>query len=128
MNISKTLYDALKNSFEKLGFDANDITLTFSNRAEADYQCNSVFAIAKKMHMNPDEVANKIIESLEQDIAEVTFARPGFINFKLKNEVLSSYLNEALADERMCLSKLDNPIKVPTNIETIVQVLYICTP
>ena len=112
MNISKTLQEALKKSFEKNGFDASDITLTFSNRPEADYQCNSVFAIAKKQGMNPEEVANKIIDALDQDIAEVAFARPGFINFKIKNEVLSAFLNEALADERMCLSKLEKPIKV----------------
>ena len=112
MNITKTLYNALKNSFEKLGYDSSDITLTFSNRPDADYQCNSVFAIAKKNHKNPEEVANNIIASLEQDIAEVSFARPGFINFKIKNEALSKYLNEALSDERMCLEKTDKPLKV----------------
>ena len=112
MNITKTLYNALKNSFEKLGFDSSDITLTFSNRPEADYQCNSVFAIAKKNRMNPEEVANNIISNLEQNIAEVSFARPGFINFKIKNSALSDYLNEALADERMCLDKVEKPLKV----------------
>ena len=48
MNITKILYNAIKNSFEKLGLEESDITLTFSNRPEADFQCNSAFAIAKK--------------------------------------------------------------------------------
>ena len=78
MNLKTKLYSALEESFVKLGFDTNDITLTFSNRPDdADYQCNSVFAIAKKTHQNPEVVANAIIENLNQDVAEVTFARPG---------------------------------------------------
>ncbi len=110
MDIKNILKEALIKSFEKLGFDSSDITLTFSNKPEqADYQCNSAFALAKKLQTNPEVVANQIIDNLEQDIAEVSFARPGFINFKIKNEVLSKCLNEALNDDRLNLKTTDKP-------------------
>ena len=71
MNITKILYKALEKTFYKLGFGTENIVLTFSSRPEADYQCNSVFAIAKKLGRNPEEVALEIISSLEQDVADV---------------------------------------------------------
>ena len=129
MNIKKFLFTALELSFDALGFDKSDVTLTFSNRPDdADFQCNSVFALAKKQHASPEVVANAIIEKLKSDevavatflvsnarfndVAEVSFARPGFINFKIKDEVLSQILNDAFADERLGLEKTDKPIKV----------------
>ncbi len=113
MNIKRILYKSLEETFLHLNYELADLTLSFSNRpAESDYQCNSAFAIAKKMHTSPEVVATAIISNLKQDIADVSFAKPGFINFKLKNETLSACLNEALSDERLCLEKLDNPIKV----------------
>jgi len=113
MNLKKVLQSALEKSFEKLGYDKSDVTLTFSNRPEeSDYQCNSAFALAKKQKLSPEAVANLIMENLEQDIAEVSFARPGFINFKIKDEVLSKVLNEAMNDERLNLEKLEKTIKV----------------
>ncbi|MBQ8451467.1 MAG: arginine--tRNA ligase [Clostridia bacterium] len=113
MDIKQTLIDALNKSFEKLGYDLNDVNLGFSNRPnEFDYSSNSSFAIAKKMKTNPEVVANSIMENLNQDIAEVSFAKPGFINFKIKDEILSKVLNEASKNERLGLLKLENPIKV----------------
>ena len=113
MNIKKKLQTALENCFEKLGFDKSDVTLTFSNKPEeSDFQCNSAFMIAKKQHVSPQIVASQIIDNLECDFADVSFAMPGFINFKLKDEILSEILNEAFADERLGLEKLEKPIKV----------------
>ncbi len=113
MNIKKTLLEALEKTFLHLNYELDDLTLTFSNRpTESDFQCNSAFAIAKKMHTSPEVVANAIISNLNQDIADVSFARPGFINFKLKNEALSLALNSALADERLGLLEVEEKKKV----------------
>ncbi len=109
MNIKKILIEALEETFLHLNYELADLSLTFSNRpTESDFQCNSAFAIAKKMHTSPEVVATSIISNLKQDIAEVSFARPGFINFKLKNEALSLALNEALSDERLCLAEVED--------------------
>ena len=112
MNIKQLLIDSLKDAFLHLSYEFDDLTLSFSSKEGADFQCNSAFAIAKKTHSNPEIIANAIASNLKQDIADVSVAKPGFINFKIKNEVLSKCLNEALSNDRMCLSLLENPIKV----------------
>ncbi len=112
MNIKKTLYNALKDAFAKLNYSESDITLAFSAKEGADFQCNSAFALAKREHSNPEMIANQIINNLNQNIADVSFAKPGFINFKIKNEALSKALNDALSDERLGLEKIEKPEKV----------------
>ena len=108
MNIKKILYKALEDSFLHNDYSFDDISLTFSNRPEeADFQCNSAFSIAKKVHTSPEVVANAIIANLNQDVADVWFSKPGFINFKIKDEVLSKMMSEALSDDRLCLAELD---------------------
>ena len=91
MNIKKTLLDALKEAFLHLNYSLDDITLTFSAKEGSDFQCNSAFALAKKTQSNPELVAKAIINNLKQDIAEVTFAKPGFINFKILLIKYSNY-------------------------------------
>lgn len=103
MNIKNTLYNALKETFKHLNYSEEDITLAFSSKEGADFQCNSAFALAKKAHTSPEIVANAIISNLKQDIAEVSFAKPGFINFKIKDDALSIALNSALSDEKLGL-------------------------
>ena len=108
MNIKKILYKALEDAFLHSNYSFDDISLTFSNRPEeSDFQCNSAFLIAKKVHTSPEIVANSIIANLNQDIADVWFAKPGFINFKIKDEALSIALNEALSNDRLCLEELE---------------------
>ena len=112
MNIKNTLYNALKETFKHLNYSEDDITLAFSSKEGADFQCNSAFALAKKAHTSPEIVANAIISNLKQDIAEVSFAKPGFINFKIKDEALSIALNSALSDEKLGLEELEKPESV----------------
>ena len=113
MNIKSILTKALEETFLHLNYEFNDLTLTFSNRPDdADFQCNSAFVIAKKTHTSPEVVANAIISNLKQDVADVSFAKPGFINFKIKDEALSMCLNKALADERLGLETLEHTEKI----------------
>ncbi len=113
MNIKKILLDSLEESFLHLGYSTDDITLTYSNKPElADFQCNSAFALAKKHSASPEVIANSIMANLNQDIAEVSFAKPGFINFKIKDEVLSKVLNDAFLDERLGLEELADEEKL----------------
>lgn len=113
MNIKKILTEALEKTFLHLDYSFDDLSLSFSNRPEeADFQCNSSFAIAKKTHTSPELIASSIISNLDQDIADVWFAKPGFINFKIKDEALSKMLNEALSDDRLCLEKLEDTEKI----------------
>ena len=109
MNIKKTLFEALKEAFLHLNYSLDDITLTVSSKEGADFQCNSAFMLAKKEQTSPETIANAIISNLKQDIADVTFAKPGFINFKIKDEALSLALNSALSSENLGVEKIENP-------------------
>ena len=112
MNIKQLLINSFKEVFLHLSYEFDDLSISFSNKEGADFQCNSAFAIAKKTHTSPEVVANAIVSNLKEDIAEFSVAKPGFINIKIKDEVLSACLNEAVSNERLCLGKVENPIKV----------------
>ena len=55
-----------------------------------DYQANTAMALAKRLRMNPRELATQVVDALEvDDLAELEIAGPGFINFRIKPEVWS---------------------------------------
>ena len=109
MNIKNILLDSLKEVFLHLNYSVDDITLTFSSKEGSDFQCNSAFALAKKLQINPEVVATSIISNLKQDVAEVSYAKPGFINFKIKDEALKKMLNICLSKDDLGVEKLETP-------------------
>jgi len=102
--------------FDKLGFDKELITLTYSNKPEvADYQCNSAFALSKKLGKNPMEIASMIakeLESISEDF-EIIVLPPAFINFKMTNKFLTRVANVAFDNTK-------DLIKMPENKLTVV--------
>ncbi|WP_422488986.1 arginine--tRNA ligase [Endozoicomonas sp. ALE010] len=75
-----------------------------------DYQCNAVMAAAKKMGMNPRELAQKVIDNLDLDgiASKVDIAGPGFINIHLAPQWLASSLQSAVHDPRAGVAQTDN--------------------
>nr|MDT0250410.1 arginine--tRNA ligase [Endozoicomonas sp.] len=67
-----------------------------------DYQCNAVMAAAKKMGMNPRELAQKVIDQLDlAGIASKTeIAGPGFINIYLDPQWLAGTVQSVVKDPR----------------------------
>jgi arginyl-tRNA synthetase len=65
-----------------------------------DYQSNGVMSVAKKLGMNPRELAQKVVDVVELDdvAAKLEIAGPGFINIFLKPEWVAVQL--AKQDER----------------------------
>ena len=71
MNIKQILLKSLEDAFLHLNYSFDDLSLSFSNQTGiADFQCNSAFSVAKKLHLNPEVVANSIISNLKQDVAD----------------------------------------------------------
>lgn len=68
-----------------------------------DYQANIAMPLKNALGMPPREIAQQIVDRLEvSDIcAEPEVAGPGFINLKLKDELLTQQLGTALSDERL---------------------------
>ena len=70
-----------------------------------DYSTNVAMVYAKKLGMNPKELADKIVMTLRQaqgeflGIQEIQIAGPGFINFYLSREFFTESIDEILKQE-----------------------------
>lgn len=95
MNLIERLEIIIKDNIKKQGYD-DDVNLTVSNRPDlGDYQYNGAFKLAKVCHKSPIIIADDIVNSLKdnENFASVNNAG-GFINFKLSDKCLISYINE----------------------------------
>ena len=86
----------LKTAFEK-AFPGEDFSgvrvLPATDPKFGDYQCNDALKHAKRMHMNPREVAAKIVEALDRSCFEkVEIAGPGFLNLTVSSDWLNAQL------------------------------------
>lgn len=111
MNIIKLLEDRVIKALNAAGAPAGTPAMVRpSARANfGDYQCNAVMAAAKKMGMNPRELAQKVIDQLDlEGIASKTeIAGPGFINIYLDDIWLANTLTSAAKDPRAGVSEIE---------------------
>ena len=72
-----------------------------------DYQANGVMAVAKKLGMPPRQVAEQVLTHLDLNgiASKVEIAGPGFINIFLEPAFLAEHVNQALASDRLGLSR-----------------------
>ena len=67
MYLITNLKNDIKNILTELGYD-EDVVVIVSNRPElGDYQFNGCMQIAGKYHVNPRELADKIVEQLSKN-------------------------------------------------------------
>ena len=72
------------------------LRISFSDKA--DFQINSVFAIAKNEHKNPIEIGQDIVNKINSlnnfnnYFKSVEFVQPGFINIFLSDSYINKYL------------------------------------
>ena len=82
-----------------------DINLTFTipnQKNHGDYATNVALLIGKKLKLNPDKIANEIINNLDYDsqiIEKIELAGPGFINFYFTPSFNSGIIKEILSDK-----------------------------
>lgn len=98
MNIKLILKEELIRVLKKLDidFDENKILIEKPKIKEnGDYSTNLAMQLTKVLKKSPNEIANMIIEKLDNEILlKVEVAGPGFINFHLKKEILFNKINE----------------------------------
>ena len=105
--------DEVTKAFTDCGYDAKYGKVTLSNRPDlCEYQCNGAMAAAKEYKKAPfmiaDEVAAKLAEASMFSMAESV--KPGFLNLKLDETFLASYVAAMQADEgRFGCEKAQNP-------------------
>ena len=64
-----------------------------------DYSTNIAMRLTKQLRKNPRIIAGEIVEGLEKELEsaeKIEIAGPGFINFYMKSEVLSSVISNIL--------------------------------
>jgi arginyl-tRNA synthetase len=76
-----------------------------------DYQSNAIMVLAKKRQINPRQLADQVLKGL--DLTEICesaeVAGPGFLNFRLKTEVIENSLSLALDQECPFINKAKTP-------------------
>ena len=86
----------MQQAFMDAGYDASFGRVTVSNRPDlCEYQCNGAMAAAKQYKCAPIMIANAVVEKLDKnDYSLAEAVMPGFINLKLSDAFLQSYLEE----------------------------------
>jgi arginyl-tRNA synthetase len=76
-----------------------------------DYQANCAMPLAKQAGLNPRELATQIISKLDlSDLCHpAEIAGPGFINLKVRDEVLQKIVNDADRDPRLGVETVAAP-------------------
>lgn len=95
MYIINNIEKDIENALNSLGYQEK-VTVAVSNRSDlGDYQYNGCMSLAGKNHINPRELANKLVAILKEknSYKDVNVAGPGFINISLSDEVLIEYMN-----------------------------------
>jgi arginyl-tRNA synthetase len=105
-------------AFAAAGYDSALGRTTVSNRPDlCEFQCNGAMAGAKQYHKAPfmiaDEVAAKLAEQGENSIfSSAESVKPGFLNLRLKESFLASWLNEVEQSEKYGLQLPEKQRKI----------------
>ena len=105
--------DEMVKAFEAAGLDAKYAKVTVSNRPDlCEYQCNGAMAAAKEYKKAPIMMAEEVVAQLKDNamFESVEAVKPGFLNLKLNNEFVASYISKMQEDtERLGCDKVENP-------------------
>lgn len=103
------LSEELKQAFEDAGYDKNLGKATISNRPDlCEFQCNGAMAGAKQLKTAPLLIAQKVAEILTKNpiFSEVVAVAPGFLNLKLDEGYLKSYLEQMTKEDKFGVKEL----------------------
>ena len=106
--ISKEVQDA----FSKSCYNEKYGKVTLSNRPDlCQFQCNGAMAAAKEYKKAPIVIAKDVAEQLLESriIKEADPVAPGFLNLKVKESFLVSYLRQMREEENFGLNRDKNP-------------------
>lgn len=105
--------DEMVKAFEADGLDTKYAKVTVSNRPDlCEYQCNGAMAAAKEYKKAPIMIAEEVVAQLKDNamFESVEAVKPGFLNLKLNNEFVASYISKMQEDtERLGCDKVENP-------------------
>ncbi|MCI7796028.1 MAG: arginine--tRNA ligase [Lachnospiraceae bacterium] len=104
--------DEMKQAFAAGGYDESYAKVTLSNRPDlCEYQCNGAMAAAKVYKKKPIDIANSVVEKLQDSrcFEEVNAVMPGFINLKISKDFLAEYMNGMKNSEKLGMETVSDP-------------------
>lgn len=112
MSLIRETEKYLKDVINNLGYDIEEVVLVRSNLPQfGQFQINCAMSLAKKYGKNPRELAQEIVEKLDNRFVNVNIAGPGFINLSFNDEVLIDYANKSADDFSIFVDK-EKPKKI----------------
>ncbi len=91
------LTDEVKKAFSDCGLPEELGLVTPSNRPDlCEFQCNGAMAAAKREKKNPYDIALAVSEKLKEStsFSSVETVKPGFLNLRVSDELLTASLSE----------------------------------
>ena len=110
--ILSIIKDEVTAAFVACGYEEKYGYVSISNRPDlCEYQCNGAMAAAKQYKKAPIAIATEVCEKLAEDkmFASVEACPPGFLNIKLAEDFLATYVNEMSEDDRLGMDQVENP-------------------
>ncbi|MCD7725748.1 MAG: arginine--tRNA ligase [Clostridiales bacterium] len=107
--------EEMKAAFEAAGYAGELGRVTLSNRPDlCEFQCNGAMAGAKQYHKAPMMIAGEVAKRLQESsvLSEVTAAAPGFLNLKVREDVIADYLNRMAAADKFGLTVQGKPQRI----------------
>ncbi len=114
--ILEALTEEMEKAFAAAGYEGRLGRVTLSNRPDlCEFQCNGAMAGAKLYKKSPVAIAEEVAKGLGDSsvFKEAAAAAPGFLNLKVSEEFLLSYLTHMRDDEKF---GLEMPCKPKTII------------
>ncbi|CAM3385099.1 MULTISPECIES: arginine--tRNA ligase [Yersinia] len=111
MNIQALLSDKVSQALIAAGAPVDsEAQVRQSAKAQfGDYQANGVMAVAKKLGMQPRQLAEKVVELLDLEgiASKVEIAGPGFINIFLDRQWVAEKVEFALAAPKLGIAPVE---------------------
>jgi arginyl-tRNA synthetase len=105
----------MEKAFSEAGYEPSLGKVTLSNRPDlCEFQCNGAMAGAKLYKKAPIMIANDVAEKLQASsvFKEATAVAPGFLNLKISEECLLSYINGMRKNDKFGLEMPEKPKKI----------------
>ncbi|MGI6070668.1 MAG: arginine--tRNA ligase [Blautia sp.] len=110
--LMELLAEELSAAFERAGYDPSYGRVSISNRPDlCEFQCNGAMAGAKAYKKAPIMIAKDVVEALADSpvFSMIEAVNPGFINMKVEEGYLVSYLNEMQKDKKLSVNPAEKP-------------------
>ncbi len=99
MSFIKKTEEYVTKIINECGYEIDNVTLEPSSRRDlGEFQINVCMMLAKKYGKNPREIADEIVNKLDERFFNINIAGPGFINVSISDRYLTEYVNKSIYD------------------------------